>query len=299
MTCAVPTMRPCTSSAATTMRSPRATLAETLRQNASALARDIGSMKLTEAPPSTQSMSTSLRPWISRSPMLERHRIRTAFDIVISVARAWSSPWRPRALGGDEDDIARGPARAVAKRGRLVELHREAVVGGQTMRHFPDGHLDRPLLDPDLLMNAHVARAGLVGDSGARWQQHFDDLDRRRKIRRRDIAPHIAGLRIAPWRSIFMPGHGIDRGLRVVEQGRERHTESGGDLLQQDRRRAALAALNQRDHRPADVRLRSEAVERHAAVRAKGADAAGDAGVDTVAGGTGHGGVFHSGRIVQ
>src|SRR5690348_2936148 len=28
----------------------------------------MGSMKLTEAPPSTQSMRTSLKPWISRSP---------------------------------------------------------------------------------------------------------------------------------------------------------------------------------------------------------------------------------------
>jgi len=48
----------------------RATLAAAPRQNASALARDIGSMKLTDAPPSTQSISTSLRPSISRSPMI-------------------------------------------------------------------------------------------------------------------------------------------------------------------------------------------------------------------------------------
>jgi hypothetical protein len=41
-------------------RSPRAALVEMPCQNASALARDIGSMKLTDAPPSTQSISTSL-----------------------------------------------------------------------------------------------------------------------------------------------------------------------------------------------------------------------------------------------
>jgi hypothetical protein len=40
------------------------------RQYASALARDIGSMKLTDAPLSTQSISTSLNLWISPSPMV-------------------------------------------------------------------------------------------------------------------------------------------------------------------------------------------------------------------------------------
>jgi hypothetical protein len=61
---------PAASSAASTTRSPRATLADMRRQYASALARDIGSMKLTDAPPSTQSISTSLNPWISPSPMV-------------------------------------------------------------------------------------------------------------------------------------------------------------------------------------------------------------------------------------
>ena len=63
-------MAPAASSAASTTRSPRATLAAVLRQNASAFARDIGSMKLTDAPPSTQSISTSLNPSISRSTIV-------------------------------------------------------------------------------------------------------------------------------------------------------------------------------------------------------------------------------------
>jgi hypothetical protein len=50
MTWTVPTIAPAASSAASTTRSPRATLADALRQNASALARTIGSMKLTDAP---------------------------------------------------------------------------------------------------------------------------------------------------------------------------------------------------------------------------------------------------------
>src|SRR5437899_1361104 len=77
MTCTVPTI-PAASSAASTKRSPHAALADAPRQNASALGRVMGSMKLTEAPPSTQSINTSLKPWISRSPMVSRHLIWVA-----------------------------------------------------------------------------------------------------------------------------------------------------------------------------------------------------------------------------
>jgi len=79
---------PVASSAASTTRSPRFALAPVRRQNASALSRVIGSMKLTDAPPSTQSISTSLSPWISRSPKDSRHRIWMASDTVISSAPA-------------------------------------------------------------------------------------------------------------------------------------------------------------------------------------------------------------------
>src|SRR5688572_21918900 len=69
-------MMPFASSAASTMRSPRATLSAALRQNSSAFSRVIGSMKLTDAPPSTQSIRTSLRPSISRSPIFSSDRMR-------------------------------------------------------------------------------------------------------------------------------------------------------------------------------------------------------------------------------
>src|SRR5437667_10532550 len=67
-------MAPACSSATSTTRSPRAALAEALRQNASALPRVSGSMKPTDAPPSTQSRSTSLSPSISRSLAVSRCR---------------------------------------------------------------------------------------------------------------------------------------------------------------------------------------------------------------------------------
>src|SRR5262249_52762757 len=63
------------------------TLADTPRQNASALARVIGSMKLTDAPPSTQSISTSLSPAMSRSSMVSSGRIRMAPDTFGSSTR--------------------------------------------------------------------------------------------------------------------------------------------------------------------------------------------------------------------
>jgi hypothetical protein len=59
-TCTVPTMvLDFTSSATSTMRSPRAALANAFCQKATALARGSGCMKPTEAPPSTQSSNTS------------------------------------------------------------------------------------------------------------------------------------------------------------------------------------------------------------------------------------------------
>jgi len=52
---------------ASAARSPRAALAATFRQKASAFSLVIGAMKLTDAPPSTQSINTSQSPAISRS----------------------------------------------------------------------------------------------------------------------------------------------------------------------------------------------------------------------------------------
>src|SRR6266850_3529453 len=121
MICTVPTIVPAASSAASTTRSPRVTLVDVLCQYASALARDMGSMKPTDAPPSTQSISTSLNPRISRSAMVGRQRI--------CAVSGTSSPCHgTRALGRHDHDVARGLAGTVAKRGALVELHSEAVV---------------------------------------------------------------------------------------------------------------------------------------------------------------------------
>src|SRR6266850_1139443 len=174
MTWTVPTIDPVSSSAEITTRSPRATPAAAPRQNNSAFARDIGSMKLTDAPPSTQSISTSLSPSISRSPMVCRGRI--------SIALATSSPRGASVLGCQHDDISRGLARAVAERRRLVEQHRQAVVLGEAIRRTAERDLETALQHPDLLMNAGVARAAFIRHVRACRQYDLDDLERRGKI---------------------------------------------------------------------------------------------------------------------
>src|SRR3989442_1679282 len=128
MTWTVPTIAPVASSATSTTRSPRPTLADVLRQNASALARDIGSMKLTDAPPSTQSISTSLNPWISRSP--------TVCSVRIRMGTGTSSPRRTRTLGGDDHEVSRGLAGAVPKRRWLVERSEEHTSELQSRPHL-------------------------------------------------------------------------------------------------------------------------------------------------------------------
>jgi hypothetical protein len=60
-TCTVPTIAPVEPSAASTSRSRRPALSAIRRQNVSAFVRDVGHMKLTEAPPSTLSINTSLK----------------------------------------------------------------------------------------------------------------------------------------------------------------------------------------------------------------------------------------------
>jgi len=108
MTWTVPTIDPVSSSAEITRAHRGATPAAAPRQNVSALARDIGSMKLTDAPPSTQSISTSLRP----------------LDLAIAVVLQTANPdgarhahllgARERSLANDHE-ISRRLARAVAK----------------------------------------------------------------------------------------------------------------------------------------------------------------------------------------
>src|SRR6185436_11464531 len=64
-------------------------------QNASAFARVMGHMKLTDAPPSTQSISTSQSPSISRSPSAGRQRTRIPGSRVNSLYKS-----RKRSPGG-------------------------------------------------------------------------------------------------------------------------------------------------------------------------------------------------------
>src|SRR5580700_7976555 len=151
-------------------------------------------MKLTEAPPSTQSISTSLKAAMSRLRSFCSERISTLSFTLL--------PRGPRPLAAEHHEITRRTARPIAKRGRLIELHGEAVVLRQPIGHTTDTDLELALLHPDLLMNAHLARPGLIGDSCTARKEHFDDLNRRGKIRRRDVAPDVAGLRVAPTASL-------------------------------------------------------------------------------------------------
>src|SRR5207247_1231586 len=167
----------------------------------------------------------------------------------------------------------------------LVEPHREAVMLGEASRQATERHLAGSLLHPDLLMNAHVAGAGFVGHSGVGRQDDLDDLDGRGKVGRREVTTHVTRLRIAPRCPVAAPGHRAGGRARVLEERRQGHAESGGDLLQHDRRRAAFPPLDQRDHRAADVALRRQRVEGHPETRSQRPDAARDAGLEVRRGG--------------
>src|SRR5215470_19207147 len=93
--------------------------------------------------------------------------------------RTRSSPRRAGSVAGDDHDISRRLACAVAKRGWRVELHGEAVVVTEAVGHAAERHLDAALLDPDLLMKARLACAGFVGHARARRQYDLDDLNGR------------------------------------------------------------------------------------------------------------------------
>ena len=49
--------------------------------------------------------------------------------------------------------------------------------------------------------------------------------------------------------SLFRARDRVRRGTRIVEQRAKRHRESGRDFFEDDRGRAAFAALDQRQHR--------------------------------------------------
>jgi hypothetical protein len=86
----VPMIVPSLSSAASTTRSARAALCATSRQYATAFSRDIGAMKLTEAPPATQSISTLLSASIWGSAQACRRRTRVWLGMWISAGRRFS-----------------------------------------------------------------------------------------------------------------------------------------------------------------------------------------------------------------
>jgi len=58
-----------------------------------------------------------------------------------------------RRLRCDHDDVARRLARAIAKSGRLIEPHGEAVTPQEHIRGSAEAHLNAAFLHPDLLMN--------------------------------------------------------------------------------------------------------------------------------------------------
>ncbi|MCY1362106.1 hypothetical protein D9M69_488070 [compost metagenome] len=79
---------PASSSATSSSRSPRATPSATWRQKARARSGVSGCMKLTEAPPSTQSMSTSASAFSSASVTEERAR-RRGVAVAVMVISGW------------------------------------------------------------------------------------------------------------------------------------------------------------------------------------------------------------------
>src|SRR5580704_11058605 len=148
--------------------------------------------------------------------------------------------------------MAGGLAAPVSEGDRPIELHREAIAGIEAMQRLADAHLDCAFEHEDLLIDMRFAKAAVIGDPRA-WGQHdLDELDRRRKARRGQVAPYVAGLRVAPFGLILLPRdrRGIAALLRR-EQRRERHAEARRELVEHARGRAAFGALDERDHRTA------------------------------------------------
>src|SRR5262245_10901853 len=88
-----------------------------------------------------------------------------------------SSPRCTRTLACDDHNVSSGFARAIAKRGWLVELHGEAIVFRKTIRNTAERYFDTPLLHPDLLIDIHVASSGFVSHSCAGRQNDLDNLN--------------------------------------------------------------------------------------------------------------------------
>src|SRR5436309_2814206 len=120
-------MAPACSSATSTTRSPRAALAEAPRQNACAFPRVSGSMKPTDAPPSTQSRSTSLSPSSSRSLAVSRRRILNQLgQVAVGIGRVAGPIDRP-----DVQPLA-------ARLREYTEIPFAAALGGLESGLFPE-----------------------------------------------------------------------------------------------------------------------------------------------------------------
>src|SRR5687767_15949087 len=99
----------------------------------------------------------------------------------------------------DDHGIADGLGRPVAEGDRLIEDRGEAVAGAELVAGLAQRYLERALQHPDLLMRHARPRAGLVGHPSAGRKDDLDDLQRRGKAWRRDVAPDVARGGVAPF----------------------------------------------------------------------------------------------------
>ena len=155
-------------------------------------------------------------------------------------------------VGGKRHQIAGGSVGVVAKHGRSVEAHGQAVAGTEAIGVVTEGQVDLALDDPDLLMNDRRAVPGVVGHARARREHHLDQLDGRGEAGRREVAAHVAAVRIAPDALIGAARQG--RGAGAVLLGEERgqgHPEAGGELVEN----SAVGLLSPRSIREIIERL--------------------------------------------
>src|SRR5712691_8574491 len=171
----VPTM-PVTSSATSKARAPLSTSRATRRQNASALASERGCMKLTDAPPSTQSISTSASPCIWASVKLDN---RWTVYGLCSALFIWSS--HVVGLAHDHDGIARDLARAIVESGGAIENKGKAVTRVELVAIVTNPHVNGPFKHPHLLMHPYFTSAGVECHPSAGRKLNLDDLNRRSK----------------------------------------------------------------------------------------------------------------------
>src|SRR5579883_15900 len=152
----------------------------------------------------------------------------------------------------ENDGVAGWPRRRVAKPDRPAEAHEEAIAGLEADGFIVQREFDYAVDEPNMLILAGDAVI-VEGDARAGRELDLDNVDGRAAPRRRDVAPQIMAFRIAPGRLIGAPGEGPRRALRLREQFGERHAQPAADLVEELRGRARFAALDPRQHGPANV----------------------------------------------